>query len=75
MDFGGLRLGLAFLVAVQEMDITQEWLPQGRFKVRKNYHLTAGVNNCGPVIESQRKGPETEEQAQPRTHQTDIGLW
>ena len=29
----------------------------------------------GPVIERQRKGPETEEQAQPRTHQTDIGLW
>ena len=29
----------------------------------------------GPVIESQRKGPKTEEQAQLRTHQTDIGLW
>ena len=31
----------------------------------------------GPVIESQRIGPETEEHAyaQPRTHQTDIGLW
>ena len=58
------------------MDVTQKGFPKvGKIIIQLT--AVAGVNNCGAMqlLKIKENGPRTEKQAQPWTHQTDLGLW